>query len=68
MAVLPYVMDVPMAQDNGRSALDASDEVARPIHRLAEMLFGGMPVPAGPSNRKSDHVMQFGPLKIRTGK
>ncbi|MBI1793386.1 MAG: ParA family protein [Chloroflexi bacterium] len=66
MATIPYSVEVPLAQDNGRSLLDASDDVARPVHRLAEMLFGGA---ALPTNQKSDgSVMQFGPLKIRTKK
>ena len=46
-------------------AMDAADEVARPIHRLAEMLFGGAAVQL-PQKHESEHVMQFGPLKIRT--
>ena len=67
MAAVPFSADVALAQDNGRSALDASDEVARPIHRLAEMLFSGgtaAPLPAP----KNDRVLQLGPLKIRTAK
>jgi hypothetical protein len=59
-------VDVPLAQDGGRSALDASDEVARPIHRLAEALFGG--IAALPPGQKDGSVMQVGPLKIRTRK
>ena len=66
MATLPYSVDVPLAQDGGRSALDASDEVARPIHRLAEALFGG--IAAAPQDRKDGGVVRIGPLKIRTGK
>ena len=66
MATLPYSVDVPLAQDGGRSALDASDEVARPIHRLAEALFGG--IAAAPQERKGGGVVRIGPLKIRTGK
>ena len=67
MAVVPFSADVALAQDNGRSALDASDEVARPIHRLAEMLFsGGTAVPL--QAPKNDRVLQFGPLKIRAAK
>ncbi|HUI87298.1 MAG TPA: ParA family protein [Anaerolineales bacterium] len=67
MAVIPFSADVPLAQDNGRSALDASDEVARPLHHLAEMLFGG-PAVAPSSSSRNDRVMQLGPLKIRTSK
>jgi hypothetical protein len=65
MATIPYAVDVPLAQDGGRSALDASDEVARPIHRLAEALFGG--IAAAPQGKDAG-VMRIGPLKIRTGK
>jgi cellulose biosynthesis protein BcsQ len=64
MATIPYSIDVALAQDNGRSALDASDEVARPIHHIAEMLFGGPGTPMMPPD--AGKVMQFGPLRIRT--
>jgi len=66
MATIPYSTDVSLAQDNGRSALDSSDDVARPVHRLAEMLFGGVAVPV--AEKSESGVMQFGPLKIRTKK
>lgn len=66
MAVIPHSADVSIAADNGRSALDASDEVARPIHRLAEMLFGGVAAPV--DTGKEDRAIQFGPLKIRMKK
>ena len=67
MATIPHSIDVSLAQDSGRSALDASDEFARPIHRLSEMLFGGVVVPVG-QIAKDDGVIHFGPLKIRTKK
>jgi cellulose biosynthesis protein BcsQ len=67
MATIPYSAEVAMAQDSGRSALDASDEFARPIHRLSEMLFGGVVVPVGQVVKEAG-VMQIGPLKIRTKK
>ncbi len=66
MATIPYSTDVSLAQDNGRSALDSSDDVARPIHRLAEMLFGGVAAPV--AEKSAGNVVQFGPLKIRTKK
>jgi len=67
MAVVPFSADIALAQDNGRSALDASDEVARPIHRLAEMLFSGAPLSmSAPKN--NERAIQLGPLKIRTAK
>lgn len=66
MATIPHSIDVSLAQDSGRSALDASDEFARPIHRLSEMLFGGVVVPVG--QVVDDGIFRIGPLKIRTKK
>ena len=63
-AVIPYVPEVPLAQNKGRSALEASDEFARPIHNLAEMLFG-QTVGASASGSSNDKIKRFGPLKIR---
>ncbi|MEP0805821.1 MAG: ParA family protein [Chloroflexota bacterium] len=64
VSVIPYVPEVPIAQDNGRSALDASDEFARPILKLADMLFGNVVgAPAQPDTAKT---VRFGPIKIRT--
>ncbi len=40
-AVIPFVSGLALAQDTGRPVLDSSDEFARPIHGLADMLFGG---------------------------
>ncbi|CAG0955653.1 hypothetical protein ANAEL_00326 [Anaerolineales bacterium] len=65
IATIPQALEVALAQDSGRSALDASDDFARPIHRLSEMLFGGSVLPAG---RKEEGVFNLGPLKIRTKK
>jgi hypothetical protein len=65
IATIPQALEVALAQDSGRSALDASDDFARPIHRLSEMLFGGSVLPAG---RKEEGVFSLGPLKIRTKK
>ena len=67
MATIPFAAEVPLAQDNGRSALDASDEVARPIHRLAETLFNGMPMASSSGSAKEERTaFQWGPLKIKT--
>ncbi len=64
VAVIPYVPEVSVAQDNGRSALDSNDEFARPIIKLSDMLFGSaVGVPAA---RDDSSVLKFGPLKIRT--
>jgi len=66
VSVIPYVPEVAIAQDNGRSPLDSSDEFARPILKLSDMLFGNA---AGVSaQRDSSNTMRIGPLKIRTKK
>ena len=66
VSVIPYVPEVAIAQDNGRSALDSSDEFARPILKLSDMLFGNA---AGASvQRDTSNTMRIGPLKIRTKK
>lgn len=62
-ATISYAPDVPLAQDAGRSALDAADEFARPIHKLAEMLFGQT---VGSAQSPELGVKKFGPIKIRT--
>ncbi len=65
VSVIPYVPEVSIAQDNGRSALDSADAFARPMLKLSDMLFGnsvGIPV------RDDSSVMKLGPLKIRTKK
>lgn len=68
VATIPFSPEVGLAQDNGRSALDASDEFARPIHRLADMLFGGSTAgnAASQGQRESGQVLRLGPIKIRT--
>ena len=66
VSVIPYVPEVAIAQDNGRSALDSSDEFARPILKLSDMLFGNA---TGASvQRDTSNTMRIGPLKIRTKK
>jgi len=63
-AVLPFIPEVPLAQDAGRPVLDTSDEFARHVHKLADMLFGGM---AGTKNGHTDAgVFKMGPLTIRS--
>ena len=39
-AVIPDIPEVPMAENEGRSPLTASEQFARPIHKLSDMLFG----------------------------
>ena len=62
-AVLPYVPEVPLAQDQGRSPLDASDAFARPLHKLADMLFGG----ERQAGRREGKAIKLGFIKIRKG-
>ena len=62
--VIPYVPEVPLAQNKGRSALEASDEFARPIHGLADMLFG-QTIGSEARLDRDKKVKRFGPLKIR---
>ena len=64
-AVIPYVPEVPLAQNKGRSGLEASDEFARPIHNIAEMLFGSTVGVNARNNDSGRTVKKFGPLKIR---
>jgi cellulose biosynthesis protein BcsQ len=64
VSTIPYVPEVGLAQDNGRSALDSADEFARPINKLADMLFGGNASVS--SSRDAGRVIQLGPIKIRT--
>jgi len=64
-AVIPYVAEVPLAQDQGRPALDASDAFARPVHKLADMLFGGARQATGERGGKA---IKLGFIKIRKGK
>ena len=53
-AVIPFIPGIPLAQDAGRPTIDASDEFARPIHVLADMLFGGQAIQPdrGPGKKK----------------
>ncbi len=63
-AVIPYAAEVALAQDQGRPALDASDEFARPVHHLADMLFGGERTGKKPREGK---VWKLGFIKVRKG-
>ncbi len=62
-AVIPFVPGVPLSQDAGRPVLDSDDEFARPIHGLADMLFGG----SGPadSRKKSGRKFSLGGLSVK---
>jgi hypothetical protein len=54
-AVIPFVPGVPLSQDAGRPVLDSDDEFARPIHGLADMLFGG----SGPADHQKKDGRKF---------
>lgn len=65
-AVIPYIPEVPMAQDAGRLVLDSSDEFARQIHKVADLLFGGAGHGNPGQNRDTGKIVKIGPLNIRT--
>ncbi len=61
-AVIPFIPDLSAAQDAGRPALDASDEFARPVHRLADGLFGNV---APTAKVESGKVWKLGPFTVK---
>jgi arsenite/tail-anchored protein-transporting ATPase len=62
-SVIPFVPGVPLSQDSGRAVLDSDDEFARPVHGLADMLFGGA-VPQ-PAKSKSARKFSLGGFSVR---
>jgi MinD-like ATPase involved in chromosome partitioning or flagellar assembly len=64
VAVIPFVPGVPLSQDAGRPVLDSDDEFARPIHALADMLFGGTG-PAETRKSKSGRKFSLGGLSVK---
>jgi len=64
-ATIPFIPDLPAAQDAGRPAMDASDEFARQMNRLADTLFGSI-VGQGTKPVDTAKVFKLGPLKIRS--
>ncbi len=64
-AVIPFIADLPAAQDAGRPAVDASDEFARQMNRLADTLFGSI-VGQGAKAVDNSKVFKLGPIKIRS--
>jgi arsenite/tail-anchored protein-transporting ATPase len=65
-AVVPFIAELPPAQDAGRPAMDASDEFARQMNRLADTLFGSV-VGQGEKAIDNSKVFKIGPIKIRSG-
>lgn len=57
-AVIPDVSGVTLAQDAGRSFMDGSDEFARPVNSLVDMLFGGH-APSAASIKKNLVSIKF---------
>lgn len=64
-AVIPFIAELPAAQDAGRPAVDASDEFARQMNRLADTLFGSV-VGQGAKALDNSKVFRLGPIKIRS--
>lgn len=60
--VIPYVAEVPLAANSGRSPLTAGEEFAAPIHRLGDMLFGSSG--DGHFKKKEDQGRKFGPFRL----
>jgi len=61
---IPDTPQVALAMNAGRSPLDSSDGFSRPVHQLADALFG-----RGSENGKVDgSVVKIGPVRIRKGK
>jgi len=63
-AVIPFVPGVPLSQDAGRPVLDSDDEFARPIHGLADMLFGGTG-PADTRNKSGGRKFSLAGLTVK---
>jgi hypothetical protein len=63
-AVIPFVPGVPLSQDAGRPVLDSDDEFARPIHGLADMLFGGTG-PADTRNKSGGKKFSLAGLTVK---
>ena len=63
--VIPYVAEVPLAANAGRSLLTAGEEFSAPIHRLGDVLYGGGG--DGHFKKKDDRVLKLGPFSLRKG-
>ena len=65
-AVIPEIPEVAVTANAGRSVLTASEQFARPIHKLGDLLFGQKTGDNG--FRSSDAgVVKLGPIRIRKG-
>lgn len=64
--VIPEIPEVAVTANAGRSVLTASENFARPIHKLGDLLFGQK---AGGDNgfRSDAGVVKLGPIRIRRG-
>jgi hypothetical protein len=63
--VIPFVAGVPLSQDSGRAVLDSHDEFARPVHGLADMLFGGAAREPAKARSKARFSLGGFSLKVR---
>jgi cellulose biosynthesis protein BcsQ len=64
-AVIPDIAEVPVAENEGRSPLTASENFARPIHKLSDMLFGTKSNWTG--SEEPGKGFRIGPIRIRKG-
>jgi MinD-like ATPase involved in chromosome partitioning or flagellar assembly len=64
-AVIPEIPEVAVTANAGRSVLTASENFARPIHKLGDLLFGQKTSDNG--FRSDAGVVKLGPIRIRKG-
>jgi len=64
-AVIPEIPEVAVTANAGRSVLTASENFARPIHKLGDLLFGQKTGDNG--FRSGAGVVKLGPIRIRKG-
>ena len=67
VATIPDVPELPVAANAGRSPLASSDQFARPIHRLGDMLFGSKVGSDVDAAAEATQVIKLGPIRIRKG-
>jgi cellulose biosynthesis protein BcsQ len=64
-AAIPEIPEVAVTANAGRSVLTASENFARPIHKLGDLLFGQKTSDNG--FRSDAGVVKLGPIRIRKG-
>jgi len=65
-AAVPEIPEVALTANAGRSVLTASEQFARPVHKLGDALFGAPAAGFGQKDEGSA-VVKFGPIRIRKG-